>query len=747
MKQKFDVTGMSCAACSTRLEKKVSKIQGVENVSVNLLANSMVVEHTDDITDKDIIKVVEDTGFGATVKGENVKKETVKPNDELKEMKNRLITSLFFTIPLFYIAMGDMWGLPMPEFLIGTENAIAYAFTQFLFVLPIVFINRKYFINGFKNLYRLSPNMDSLIAVGAGAAIVYGVYSIYKIGFTLGNGNMQTAHHFMMHLYFESAGMILTLITLGKFFETRAKDRTSEAITKLMNLAPKTALINRNGVEGEVLVEDIVVGDIVIIKNGNAIPVDGVVIEGYGVVDESALTGESIPVTKEVGDSVTAGTLNNSGFFKMETKRVGEDTTLAKIIRLVEDATTSKAPIAKLADKISGVFVPVVISIAILATIVWTILTKDFEFALGIGISVLVISCPCALGLATPTAIMVGTGKGAENGILIKSAEALEILHSVNTVVFDKTGTITEGKPKVTDIIPCGVSEDELIKIAATIENLSSHPLAEAIVNSAREKNITIEEASEYELLPGKGMSAVYRDQKIYAGNSKLMSELGFEIERENFAEQGKTPLYFSKDNKIIGTIAVADTIKEDSKTAIRNLNQMGIETVMITGDNHRTAEAIAKQVGIHKVVAEVLPEDKEKEVRKLQESGQVAMVGDGINDAPALARADVGMAIGAGTEVAIESADVVLMKSNLLDVVSAIGLSKAVMVNIKENLFWAFIYNAIGVPIAAGLFYNKFGLLLNPMIGAAAMSFSSVSVVSNALRLKFFTPKWKRGE
>lgn len=747
MKQKFDVTGMSCAACSTRLEKKVSKIQGVENVSVNLLANSMVVEHTDDITDKDIIKVVEDTGFGATVKGENVKKETVKPNDELKEMKNRLITSLFFTIPLFYIAMGDMWGLPMPEFLIGTENAIAYAFTQFLFVLPIVFINRKYFINGFKNLYRLSPNMDSLIAVGAGAAIVYGVYSIYKIGFALGNGNMQTAHHFMMHLYFESAGMILTLITLGKFFETRAKDRTSEAITKLMNLAPKTALINRNGVEGEVLVEDIVVGDIVIIKNGNAIPVDGVVIEGYGVVDESALTGESIPVTKEVGDSVTAGTLNNSGFFKMETKRVGEDTTLAKIIRLVEDATTSKAPIAKLADKISGVFVPVVISIAILATIVWTILTKDFEFALGIGISVLVISCPCALGLATPTAIMVGTGKGAENGILIKSAEALEILHSVNTVVFDKTGTITEGKPKVTDIIPCGVSEDELIKIAATIENLSSHPLAEAIVNSAREKNITIEEASEYELLPGKGMSAVYRDKKIYAGNSKLMSELGFEIERENFAEQGKTPLYFSKDNKIIGTIAVADTIKEDSKTAIRNLNQMGIETVMITGDNHRTAEAIAKQVGIHKVVAEVLPEDKEKEVRKLQESGQVAMVGDGINDAPALARADVGMAIGAGTEVAIESADVVLMKSNLLDVVSAIGLSKAVMVNIKENLFWAFIYNAIGVPIAAGLFYNKFGLLLNPMIGAAAMSFSSVSVVSNALRLKFFTPKWKRGE
>lgn len=747
MKQKFDVTGMSCAACSTRLEKKVSKIQGVENVSVNLLANSMVVEHTDDITDKDIIKVVEDTGFGATVKGENVKKETVKPNDELKEMKNRLITSLFFTIPLFYIAMGDMWGLPMPEFLIGTENAIAYAFTQFLFVLPIVFINRKYFINGFKNLYRLSPNMDSLIAVGAGAAIVYGVYSIYKIGFALGNGNMQTAHHFMMHLYFESAGMILTLITLGKFFETRAKDRTSEAITKLMNLAPKTALINRNGVEGEVLVEDIVVGDIVIIKNGNAIPVDGVVIEGYGVVDESALTGESIPVTKEVGDSVTAGTLNNSGFFKMETKRVGEDTTLAKIIRLVEDATTSKAPIAKLADKISGVFVPVVISIAILATIVWTILTKDFEFALGIGISVLVISCPCALGLATPTAIMVGAGKGAENGILIKSAEALEILHSVNTVVFDKTGTITEGKPKVTDIIPCGVSEDELIKIAATIENLSSHPLAEAIVNSAREKNITIEEASEYELLPGKGMSAVYRDKKIYAGNSKLMSELGFEIERENFAEQGKTPLYFSKDNKIIGTIAVADTIKEDSKTAIRNLNQMGIETVMITGDNHRTAEAIAKQVGIHKIVAEVLPEDKEKEVRKLQESGQVAMVGDGINDAPALARADVGMAIGAGTEVAIESADVVLMKSNLLDVVSAIGLSKAVMVNIKENLFWAFIYNAIGVPIAAGLFYNKFGLLLNPMIGAAAMSFSSVSVVSNALRLKFFTPKWKRGE
>ncbi|SUB74681.1 heavy metal translocating P-type ATPase [Peptoniphilus indolicus] len=753
MKQSFDVTGMSCAACSTRLEKKISKMDGVEKVSVNLLTNSMLVDYKDNITDKDIIKVVEDTGFGATVKGNaKVEKSELKENNELKEMKRRLLVSLFFTIPLFYIAMGEMWGMPIPKILTGVENSITFAFTQFLMVIPIVFINRKYFINGFKNMYRLSPNMDSLIAMGSGAAIAYGIYSIYKIGIALGVGDMITAHHFMMHLYFESAGMILTLITLGKFFEARAKDKTSDAIKKLVNLMPKTALINRNGVEGEVAVEDIVIGDIVIIKVGDAIPVDGVVVEGYGSVDESAITGESIPVMKSVGDTVTSGTLNTTGFFKLEAKRVGDDTALAKIIKLVEDATSSKAPIAKLADKISGIFVPIVMLISLLSMIVWTILTGDFEFALGIGISVLVISCPCALGLATPTAIMVGTGKGAENGILIKSAEALEILHSVKTVVFDKTGTITEGKPKVTDVIAYEDSEEKLISIAASIESLSSHPLAEAIVNNAREKNIEIFKADEYELIPGRGMSAMCKGVKIYAGNAKLMQELGIDVakvayEEEKFANEGKTPMYFLEENKILGIIAVADTIKESSKEALSHLREMGIATVMITGDNKRTAKAIAEQVGLSDFVAEVLPEDKEKAVREFQKDGKVVMVGDGINDAPALARADVGMAIGAGTEVAIESADVVLMRSNLLDVPSAIGLSKAVIRNIKQNLFWAFIYNAIGIPIAAGLLYNKFGILLSPMIGAAAMSFSSVSVVSNALRLKFFTPKWKRGE
>lgn len=753
MKQSFDVTGMSCAACSTRLEKKISKIDGVEKVSVNLLTNSMSVDYKDNITDKDIIKVVEDTGFGATVKGNSkLEKSEIRESDELKEIKDRLIISLIFTIPLFYIAMGEMWGMPIPKILTGVENSITFAFTQFLIVIPIVFVNRKYFINGFKNMYRLSPNMDSLIAMGSGAAIAYGIYSIYKIGIALGAGDMTAAHHFMMHLYFESAGMILTLITLGKFFEARAKDKTSDAIKKLVNLMPKTALINRNGVEGEVAVEDIVVGDIVIIKVGDAIPVDGVVVEGYGSVDESAITGESIPVMKSVGDTVTSGTLNTTGFFKLEANRVGDDTALAKIIKLVEDATSSKAPIAKLADKISGIFVPIVMLISLLSMVVWFVLMRDFEFALGVGISVLVISCPCALGLATPTAIMVGTGKGAENGILIKSAEALEILHSVKTVVFDKTGTITEGKPKVTDIISYEDSEEKLISIAASLESLSSHPLAEAIVNNARERNIEIFKADGYELIPGRGMSAVCNGVKIYAGNAKLMQELGLELEKvvceeEKFSNEGKTPMYFSEENKILGIIAVADTIKESSKQALSHLKEMGIATVMITGDNKKTAKAIAEQVGLSDFVAEVLPEDKEEAVREFQKNGKVVMVGDGINDAPALARADVGMAIGAGTEVAIESADVVLMRSNLLDVPSAIGLSKAVIRNIKQNLFWAFIYNAIGIPIAAGLLYNKFGILLSPMIGAAAMSFSSVSVVSNALRLKFFTPKWKKGE
>lgn len=753
MKQQFDVTGMSCAACSTRIENKVGKMEGVDKVSVNLLTNSMSVEYQDSVTDADIIHVVEDTGYGASVKGQT-KTNIVEDNkvSELDEMKKRLIISLIFTIPLFYIAMGEMWSMPLPSFLVGMENAMPFALTQFLLLLPVVYINRQYFIHGFKNLFKLSPNMDSLIAVGSGAAIVYGVYSMYKIGFGLGHGDMETTHHFMMNLYFESAGMIVTLITLGKFLEARAKSRTSDAITKLMDLAPKTAIVVRNGVEGEISVDDIVVGDVVVLKAGDSIPVDGTIIEGYGSVDESAITGESIPVMKNIGDMVTSGTLNNTGFFKMEAKRVGADTTLSRIIQLVEDATSSKAPIAKLADKISGIFVPIVMAAALLAMVVWFVITKDFEFALGIGISVLVISCPCALGLATPTAIMVGTGKGAENGILIKSAESLEVLHDVKTVVLDKTGTITEGKPVITDIISYDKSEEEFLKLAASVEKLSAHPLADAIVKGAEERKLSLSETSDYQLIPGRGISAIYGEKKIFAGNSKLMEDIGVDFKEvskveERLANEGKTPMYFANEEKVIGIIAVADIIKEQSKAAIEHLKEMGIKSVMITGDNKKTADAIARQVGIDTVVAEVLPEDKEKEVRNFQSEGKVAMVGDGINDAPALARADVGIAIGAGTEVAIESADVVLMRSNLLDVASAVGLSRAVMRNIKQNLFWAFIYNAIGIPIAAGLLYHKFGILLNPMIAAAAMSFSSVSVVSNALRLKFFTPKWKRGE
>lgn len=753
MKQQFDITGMSCAACSMRIEKKVSKMEGVDKVAVNLLTNSMSVEYNDTVTNDEIIKTVEDAGYGAKLKGAKAAAKSTDTSDtELKKMKDRLVISLIFTIPLFYIAMGEMWNFPLPGFLTGMDNAMIFALTQFLLVLPVIYVNRPYFIHGFKNLFGLSPNMDSLIAVGSGAAVVYGVYSMYKIGYGLGHGDMEMTHHFMMNLYFESAGMILALITLGKFFEHRAKSRTSNAITKLMDLAPKTATVIRNGVEGEISVDDIVVGDIIVLRAGNAIPVDGVIIEGMGSVDESAITGESIPVLKNVNDLVISGTLNKTGFFKMEAKRVGADTSLSKIIQLVEDATSSKAPIAKLADKISGIFVPIVMSIALVAAVIWYIFTKDFEFALGIGISILVISCPCALGLATPTAIMVGTGKGAENGILIKSAESLEVLHEIKTVVLDKTGTITEGKPIVTDIISYMDSEEELLKLAASVEKLSAHPLAEAIIKEAESRSIELIQATDYELVHGRGISAMYEGENIFTGNAKFMEEQGANPDKiksidEKLSEEGKTPLYFAKGKDILGIIAVADTIKPTSKEAIKHLKEMGINTVMITGDNKRTALAIAKQVGIDEVVAEVLPEDKEKEVRNFQSSGKVAMVGDGINDAPALARADVGIAIGAGTEVAIESADVVLMRSNLNDVASAVGLSKAVMRNIKQNLFWAFIYNAIGIPFAAGLFYTKFGILLNPMIAAAAMSFSSVSVVTNALRLKFFTPKWKRGE
>lgn len=766
MDQKFNVTGMTCSACSAAVEKSVKKLGGVQDVNVNLLSNNMTVHFDESVLDSSrIIGAVEDAGYGASVfvhgAAASVQKAADPVGEELKSMRTRLIVSFVFWIPLMYLAMHHMlkeWiGLPVPPFIAsafhGAENAIPFAFTQLLLLLPIVYVNRKYFQVGFKTLWKRSPNMDSLIAIGSTAAIAYGIFAIYKIGYALGAGEMMTVDHYLMDLYFESAGTILTLITLGKFLEARSKGKTSEAISKLMDLAPKTAEVLRGGKEVEIPINQVLVGDIVLIRPGKSIPVDGVVIEGSSAVDQSALTGESIPVEKTAGDSVIAATLNKTGFFKMEAQKVGDDTTLAKIIELVEEASSSKAPIAKLADKISGVFVPVVICIAILAAAVWLILGQSFEFALSVAIAVLVISCPCALGLATPVAIMVGTGKGAQNGILIKSAESLETAHTVGAVVLDKTGTITEGKPRVTDIFPApGVQESELLVAAASIEKPSEHPLAEAIVQKAGELSLQTLPVGDFQAVSGRGILTSINGQPYAAGNLALMQEQQVDTaplqqQAEAFAEQGKTSLFFAKAGQLLGVIAVADVIKPTSRQAVQELKAMGIDVVMLTGDNKRTAEAIRKQMNIDRVVAEVLPQDKEREVRALQESGKrVAMVGDGINDAPALARADVGIAIGAGTDIAIESADIVLMKSDLMDVVTAIQLSRATIRNIKENLFWAFFYNSIGIPLAAGVFYVLLGWKLNPMFAAAAMSLSSVCVVTNALRLKFFKPRHKFG-
>ncbi|KAI4453466.1 atp7 isoform b [Holotrichia oblita] len=744
---------MTCSACSARVEKGVSKLEGVKGASVNLLTESMWVEFDDAIQNANgVIKRVEEIGYKAMIKTENKEKQkegSVKTtNAETDSLKKRLIISAVFTVPLFYISMGSMLSFPMPSFITGMNNALIFAFTLFLLTLPVIIVNYKYFKVGFKNLFRLSPNMDSLIAIGAGAAFLYGIFAIYKIGWGFGYGDMDMVHKFSMDLYFESAAMILTLITLGKFFEARAKGKTSEAIAKLMDLAPKTAIVLRGGIEQEIPIADVAAGDILIVKAGAAIPVDGIILEGYGSIDEAAITGESLPVDKKENDKVIGGTINKSGYFKMEAKAVGNDTALAKIIKLVEEATASKAPIAKLADKISGVFVPVVIGIALIAFIVWLALGYGFEFALTIAISVLVISCPCALGLATPTAIMVGTGKGASSGILIKSAEALENLHNINVVVLDKTGTVTEGKPAVTDAIPFETSKEELLRIAASLEKMSGHPLAAPIVAEAEKMNITFEQVSDYELIHGQGIVGTIDGIRIYGGNRKLMTACGVDANlyskiEEDSASTGETPLFFAKGNKYLGAIILADTVKPTSKNAIEQLKRMGLEVIMLTGDNAKTAEAIRRQIGIDRVIAEVLPEDKEKEIQALQSRGKkVAMVGDGINDAPALARADVGIAIGAGTDIAIESADVVLIKSNLEDVAAGIRLSKGTMRNIRENLFWAFIYNVIGIPVAAGILYGITGWLLNPMIAAAAMSLSSVSVVLNALRLKFLKLK-----
>lgn len=771
-KETYDITGMSCAACSARIEKGISGMEGMQQCSVNLLKNSMTVSYDEAKLDSGkIVHQVEDIGYGASLhqaqgskttgaSGRGKNGATDAAAAAAKQMKQRLIVSLVFTIPLFYISMGHMAGWPLPPWLLGARNHMIFAFTQFLLVLPVLIAGGHYFKNGLRNLWHRSPNMDSLIALGSGAAFVYGIYAIYKIAWGFSIEDMDMVETFGMNLYFESSAMILTLITLGKFMEARAKSKTSEAITKLMDLAPKTAKVLRNGQEEEISVDDVQNGDILVVRDGDTVPVDGKITEGFASVDESAITGESLPVDKQTGDPVTGGTINRTGYFQMEATAVGEHTTLSKIIQLVDDATSSKAPIAKLADRVSSVFVPVVITIALLAAILWLLAGQSFEFALSVAISVLVISCPCALGLATPTAIMVGTGRGAAKGILIKSAEALEITHSIDTVVLDKTGTVTQGKPVVTDVIALEAdgktagentqAYTELLQLAFSLEKMSSHPLAEAIVKKAEACSAAFQEVSDYEMIPGQGIAGTIDKARCLAGNRKLMETNRIDISvaaglQEKLADEGKTPLYFAQGGKFLGVIAAADVVKPTSREAIARLQEMGMDVIMLTGDNARTAEAIKKQVGIKTVIADVLPQDKEEKVRQLQEQGhKVAMVGDGINDAPALARADVGIAIGAGTDVAIESADIVLMKSDLMDAASAVSLSRAVMRNIKQNLFWAFFYNAIGIPVAAGVLYPAFHILLNPMIGAAAMSFSSVSVVSNALRLRFFTPKWK---
>lgn len=756
-KEKYNITGMSCAACSAKVERVVGKLDGVENVSVNLLTNSMQVEYKEDkLSSNDIIKNIADAGYGASLatatKQKKEEKSIKKTNDDaIASMKFRLKVSIVFLAILMYFSMGSMIGLPLPKFLSGEGNPVGFALTQLLLVLPVMYVNRKYYISGFKSLFHLSPNMDTLIAVGTVAAFTYGVIAIYVMGYALNNADMHTVTEYRMNLYFESVSMILTLITLGKFFETGSKARTTDAISKLIDLSPKRANVLRDGVEENILTEDVVVGDIVIVRPGESIPVDGMIIEGSTSVDESAITGESIPVQKEKGDKLIAATINKNGSVRIKATEVGEDTAISRIIALVEEASSSKAPIAKMADKVAGVFVPIVMGISLITFIVWLALGYDFSFALNCAIAVLVISCPCSLGLATPVAIMVGTGKGAENGILIKSADALETTHSIDTVVLDKTGTVTEGKPVVTDILAFDIDENEFLKLAAGVESASEHPLAEAIVEKAKEKNLEIVSPTEFQAISGRGIVASVRGSKIIAGNEQAIKEQYGNSEDftevfkkgNELATQGKTPMYFGKDNKLLGIIAVADTIKKDSKEAIQALKNRNIDVVLLTGDHKNTAMAIAKEAGIKKVIAEVLPTDKEEHIRELIKAGhKVAMVGDGINDSPALARADVGIAIGAGTDIAIESADIVLMHSSLKDVATAIDLSKAVIRNIKQNLFWAFFYNSIGIPLAAGVFYLSLGWKLSPMFGAAAMGMSSVCVVSNALRLRAFKPK-----
>ena len=743
MKIRFQVTGMTCAACSARVEKVTRQTAGVDSAEVNLLANTMVVEAKDESVIPAIQKAVSDAGYGAIPEtpGKKAAPQPVQTENPLKEMKTRLIASAVFLVVLMYFTMGHMIGLPVPMWY--HHNPLMAALLQFFLTLPVVYLNRVYYTRGLKALWHRAPNMDSLIAVGSLAALIYGVAALFRMAAAMGNGDMETVHKYGENLYFESASMILTLITLGKFLETRAKGKTGDAIRALMDLSPKTATVRRDGVEMEVAVEDVRLGDTVIVRSGGRIPVDGTVLSGRASVDQSALTGESVPVEKAVGDTVAAATINTEGYLEFRADKVGEDTTLSQIIRMVEEAGGSKAPIARLADKIAGVFVPVVMGIALVAFAVWMIAKGDLEFALNIGISVLVISCPCALGLATPVAIMVGTGRGARMGLLFKNAEALENLHKVDTVVVDKTGTLTTGKPAVTDILPGGLPEAELLKLAAALEEKSEHPFAKAILEKAA--GVDHPQAEKFETIPGKGVSGVIEGKKFFGGNGRLMEELGVQIPvLPDSVDAGGTPLHFASENgTYLGTIGAADVLKADSVAAVAAMKKMHLNVVMLTGDNEKTAKAIAAKAGIDRVISDVLPGDKAGAVERLRKEGhKVVMVGDGINDAPALVTADVGLAIGNGTDIAIESADVVLMNGSLMGVGNAVALSRATIRNIKENLFWAFFYNCLGIPVAAGALYPAFHILLNPMIGAAAMSCSSVFVVTNALRLRFFKPK-----
>ena len=759
-KEKFDITGMSCAACSARVTKAVEKVAGTQDVNVNLLTNSMQLSYDESATSEAaIIAAVEDAGYGAAVHGGGAAAEPVggAVSDPVKkgiaEMKHRLIWSIVFLLPTMYIAMHGMlerlFGLPVPggvrALFDGPENAIVFAFSQLLLVLPIMYLNRKYYISGFKNLFRGAPNMDSLVGMGSMAAALFGAFAIFRMGYGMGHGDWALVTEYSTNLYFESAGMIVTLITVGKYLEARAKGETSRALEKLMDLAPKEACVVRGGVEAVIPVEQLRKGDEVVVRPGERIPADGTVLSGTTSIDESAITGEPMPVMKQAGDAVTSATINQQGAIHFRADRVGEDATIQQIIRLVDEASASKAPIARMADKIAGVFVPAVIAIALVAGGVWLALGASVEFAFSIAICILVISCPCALGLATPVAIMVGTGKGAENGILIKSGEALETAQAVDTVIMDKTGTITEGKPRITSVTPVGIDEKRLLAIAAGLEQQSEHPLATAVATRAKEQGIQPLTMTSFAATFGKGVTAEADGHRYAAGNAAFLEELGADAagitgHLDALADAGATPLIFAEDSRIIGILGAADEPKATSRAAIEKFQQLGIDVVMLTGDNARTAEAMRQRMGIDRVIAGVLPGGKADEVKKLQGEGhRVAMIGDGINDAPALAQADLGIAIGAGTDVAIESADAVLMKSDLLDAVSAIRLSKAVLRNIKENLFWALIYNVICIPVAAGVLYPAFGIKLSPMVGAAAMSLSSVCVVLNALRLNFF--------